>query len=192
MGRARYEEGRWRHSDHDALVERLVGRHAEASTQLDLADQEEAETILSIHLVIREQAQILEDLRAEVVGFVDDQYRSAAGFKAKTGNLILDLAIEGSAVTLGRKAHLPGDGLVEVHHIAGGQGDVDDAIQAGVEASDDLAAGAGFAATALAGDESDAPELYEVSEAGLNSPCTPGRHRTIPPGSQKLPASAGR
>ncbi len=51
-------------ADDDSLGERLVGRHAQAPTQLGLANEKQAETILGVHLVIGEQAQIFEYLGA--------------------------------------------------------------------------------------------------------------------------------
>jgi hypothetical protein len=51
-------------ADHDPLAQRLVGCHAEPATELDLPDEQEAETILGIHLVVGEQAQIFEDIGA--------------------------------------------------------------------------------------------------------------------------------
>ena len=55
---------------HDALGERLVHGHAQAPAQLREPDQEQTEPIVGIHLVVGEQAQILEHLVAQVMGLI--------------------------------------------------------------------------------------------------------------------------
>ena len=57
--------------------------------------------------------------------------------------------------------------LVEVHDVSGGETDVDDAVERGVERGEDLAGAAGLAAAGVAGDESDATHLEQVSEPDL-------------------------
>jgi hypothetical protein len=49
---------------HDALGERFVHRHAQAPAQLREPDQQQAEAVFRIHLVVGEQTQILEHLVA--------------------------------------------------------------------------------------------------------------------------------
>ena len=66
-------------ADDDALGERLVDRHGEAPPEFGLAEQEQAEARLGIHLIVGEQAEILEDIGAEVVRFVDDEDRAGCG-----------------------------------------------------------------------------------------------------------------
>ena len=58
-------------TDDDPLRKRLMDGHRQAAAQFWMAEQEETEAVLGIHLVIGEEPQILEDIRAEVVGFVD-------------------------------------------------------------------------------------------------------------------------
>ena len=45
--------------------------HGEAAPQFGVAEEHETEPVLRIHLVIGQQPQILEDIRPQVVGFVD-------------------------------------------------------------------------------------------------------------------------
>ena len=49
----------------------------EAPPQFGLAEQEQAEAVLGVHLVVGEQAEVLEDVGAQVVRFVDDEDGSA-------------------------------------------------------------------------------------------------------------------
>ena len=60
-------------ADDDALVEGLVDGHGEPAAQLGLADEEQAETVLGVHLVVGEEAEVFEDVAAEVLRLVDDE-----------------------------------------------------------------------------------------------------------------------
>ena len=108
-------------ADDDALREGLVDGHREAPAQFGLAEQEQAEAVLGVHLVVGEQAEILEDVGAEMMRFVDDEDGADARIGAEPGDLALDLPIERGAGAFDGEAHLPGDGLVEVHDVAGGE-----------------------------------------------------------------------
>ena len=154
-------------ADDDALGERLVDGHGEPAPEFGLAEQEQTEPGLGIHLVVRQEAEILEDIGAQVVRFVDDEDRADAGVGAQARDLGLDLAIEGRAGALDTEPHLPGNGLEEVHHVARGEGDVDDAIEAGVELGEHAATGAGRAAAAVAGDQADAAQVEQMREADV-------------------------
>ena len=66
-------EGRHVMADDDPLREGLVHGHGEPAAQFGLAEEDETQAVLRIHLVIREETEVLEDIRAEVVGFVDHQ-----------------------------------------------------------------------------------------------------------------------
>ena len=58
-------------------------------------------------------------------------------------------------------------GLVHVEHVAGGERDVVDAVQAGVESGSYVSADGGLAGADLAGQEADAAQFDEVLEADL-------------------------
>ncbi len=59
----------------------------EIRRQLGLADEDEAEPVLRVHLVVGEEAEILEHLAPEVLGFVHDEDRPHLGLKAQAGHL---------------------------------------------------------------------------------------------------------
>ena len=100
-------------------------------------------------------------------GLVDDQDGELPGLLDEPRDLVADGAVGGGAGALLGQAELPGDGLVHVEHVAGGQRHVVDAVQAGMEAGGDAAADGGLAGPDLAGQEADAAELDEVPEARL-------------------------
>jgi hypothetical protein len=94
-----------------------------------------------------------------VVCLVDDQDRPTPGLGNKASDLAADLAKESGTRPLDRQAHLPGDGLVEVHDVPRGEADIEDAVQSGVQRREDLAGRAGLAASGVPGDEPDAAHL---------------------------------
>ena len=98
-------------ADDDPLREGFVDGHGEAAAELGLAEQEQAEPVLRIHLVVGEEAEVLEDVGAEVMRLVDDQDRANAGVGAEAGDLGADLSIERGAGAFDGEAHLPGDVL---------------------------------------------------------------------------------
>jgi hypothetical protein len=65
-------------ADDDALAERLVHGHGEAPAQLRMADQHETEPVLGVHLVVGQQPEIFEDIRPQMVGFIDHEDRASA------------------------------------------------------------------------------------------------------------------
>ena len=51
--------------------------------------------------------------------------------------------------------------------MAGGQRDIEDAVETGVEPAEELSAGGGFAGAGLAGEQTDAAQLEEVLQSGV-------------------------
>ena len=96
---------------------------------------------------------------------VDDQDGQQFGLLNEAGDLGADGAVGGGAGALGGQAELPGDGLVHVEDVAGGEGDVVDAEQAGVEVGGDVSANGGLAAADLAGQQPEAAQLEQMHEA---------------------------
>ena len=141
--------------------------HGEAAAQFGVAEQHETEAVLGIHLVIGEESQILEDIWPQVVGFVDDEDGADTRIGAEARDFVLDLAMERGAGAFDGEAHFPRDRFVEVHDVARGERDVDDAIEPGVQAGEDLATGARLPAAAIAGDEADAPQVEQMGEPDI-------------------------
>jgi len=61
---------------------------------------------------------------SQMLRLVDDQHRQLLGLLRQPGDLDTDGAVGGGAGALGGQPHLPGDGLVHVEHVAGGQRDI--------------------------------------------------------------------
>jgi len=110
--------------------------------------------------------------------FVDHEDGPGARVAAEAGHLTLDLPVERGAGAFDAEAHLPGDGLEEVHDVAGGERDVEDAVEAGVELGEDAARGASLAAAAVAGDQTDAAQVEQVREADVEL-ATAGRGKEL-------------
>jgi hypothetical protein len=136
--------------------------HRQASPELGLSEEQQGEPVLRVHVVVGQEAQVFEHVGAQVVGLVDDEDRPAAGLGGHTGDLAADLAEERRPRPLDREAHFPGDGLVEVEDVAGGEADVEDAVERGVELCQDATRAAGLSAAGISGDEADAAHLEQV------------------------------
>ena len=154
-------------ADDEALAERLVDGHGQPAAQFGESDEQHAQAAFGIHLEVREEPEILEDVVAQVLGLVDDEDRQLLGLLDETGDLVADRAVGGGAGALLGEAEFPCDRLVHVEDVAGGQGDVVDAVQSGVEAGGDVPADGGLAGSDLAGEQSDAAQFDEVLEARL-------------------------
>ena len=102
-----------------------------------------------------------------MMGFVDDQYRSLFALQGQAGDFGADNAKGGGAVALGGQAQFPGDGFVHIHDVAGGERDVEEAIQAGVQGGGDASADGGFAAAGFAGEQPNGAQLQQVIEPDL-------------------------
>jgi hypothetical protein len=118
-------------ADDDALSEGLVDGHGEPSSQLGLSEEEEAKTVLGVHLVVGEETEVFEDVGAEVVCLVDDEDGSAAGLGDEAGDFGSDLPEEGSAGAFDGEAHLPGIVLKRSMTFPV-EANVDDAVERGV------------------------------------------------------------
>ena len=63
----------------EALGQGLVHGHGEAAAQLGQADEDEAHAALGVHAEVGGQAEVLEDVVAQVVGLVDHEHGQLPG-----------------------------------------------------------------------------------------------------------------
>ena len=115
----------------ESLGERFVAGHGETAAQLGEPDEEQAQAVLAVHGEVGQEAEVFEDVVAQVLRLVDDEHGELLGLAHQARDLGSDGAVGGGARAFGRQAELPGDGFVHVEHVTGGQGDVADAVQAG-------------------------------------------------------------
>ena len=80
-----------------------------------------------------------------MLGLVDDEHGELPGLAHQSGDFGADGAVGGGARALGGEPQLPGDGLVHVEDVAGGERDVAHPIQAGMQGGGDVAAHGGLA-----------------------------------------------
>ena len=62
----------------EALGERFVHGHGESASQLGESDEQHAQAVLGVHFVIAQEPEVLEDVIAQVVRFVDDEVDAVA------------------------------------------------------------------------------------------------------------------
>ena len=105
----------------EALGERFVHGHGEAAAQLGEPDEEQAQAVFGVHGEVAQEPDVFEDIVAQVLGFVDDEHGELLGLAHPSGDLGTDGAVGGGARAFGGQPQFPGDGLVHVEHVAGGQ-----------------------------------------------------------------------
>ena len=82
-------------ADRDPLAELAQPLPVELLAQLRLADQDDLEELALIGLEVREQADLLEQLVLEVLGFVDEQDDVVSGGGLVEQVLVQDLEVRG-------------------------------------------------------------------------------------------------
>jgi hypothetical protein len=90
-------EGREGVADGDALVEGLIGGKAEFVEQVRLSHEDESEKGVGIHLIVEEEAELVEEVGGEEVSFINDEEGEAlfAGQVAQNGVKLREEAGEG-------------------------------------------------------------------------------------------------
>ena len=86
--------------------------HGESASQLGESDEQHAQAVLGVHFVIAQEPEVLEDVIAQVVRFVDDEHGELLGLAHQAGDFGADGAVGGDARAFGGQPELPGDGLV--------------------------------------------------------------------------------
>jgi hypothetical protein len=153
-------------TDSDALVESLVGSEAQLLGQVGLAEQDEGEQGGGVHLVVEQEAELVEEVVREQVSLVDDE-ESKATLAGEVRESSAELGEETGEAEgrLGLKGKQ--DLMIESR---GGQvriGEVNDGVEVVVERVDKGAESGGFASTNVASDESGETLLEGEREAAL-------------------------
>ena len=84
-------------TDGDALMKGLVGSEAKEVGQIRLAEQDQGEQGGGVHLVVKEKAELVEDVGRQAMGFIDNEQEIAplAGEIGQGGAKLRQEAVEG-------------------------------------------------------------------------------------------------
>jgi hypothetical protein len=139
--------------DTNALTEGVEGSKAEFVGQVRLTEEDENETGGRVHVGVEQEAKLVEEVRGELVGLVNDEERTTAlpeGIVEGITELGEHLAEGVSGFNLKAKQDLTiENGSVEI-----GIGEVNDGKELLVEGVGESAQSGGFADTDITGDQS--------------------------------------
>jgi len=154
-------------ADGDALVERFVRSEAELVGQVGLGEQDEGKWRSGVHLIVEQEAKLVEELRGQEMGFVDDEEDEAA-LAGEVGEGRAELGEEAGETKGGLDLEGEEDLTVEGGDGEVGIGEVDDGVEVVVEGVGEGTQGGGLAGTDVTGDESGETLLKGESEAALD------------------------
>jgi hypothetical protein len=159
-------EGRDLVADSDALVEGLVGSEAELVGQVRLTEQDEGDEGGGVHLLVEEEAELIEDIGGEEMALVDDEEDETV-FAGEVSQGGLQLGLELEEVVGGFDLESEEDEAVEGRDGEKRVGEIDDAVDVAVEGLSEGAEGGGLASADIAGDEGREALLEGEGEAAL-------------------------
>jgi hypothetical protein len=159
-------EGRDLVADSDALVEGLVGSEAELVGQVRLTEQDEGDEGGGVHLLVEEEAELIEDIGGEEMALVDDEEDETA-FAGEVSQGGLQLGLELEEVVGGFDLESEEDEAVEGRDGEKRVGEIDDVVDVAVEGLSEGAEGGGLASADIAGDEGREALLEGEGEAAL-------------------------
>jgi len=168
-------------ADGDALLEGLIGGEAEEVGQVGLTEQDQGEQGGGVHLVVEQEAELVEDVRRQAMGLIKDEQEGTAlaGQVGQGGAQLGQEAVEGvSWLDLQGQQDL----AVEGGQLELGVGQISDRKQVVVEAVDKGAQGGGLTGAdpstssgQAAGDESGQAFLEGKGEPTLDFLMAGGR-----------------
>jgi hypothetical protein len=159
-------EGRDLVADSDALVEGLVGSEAELVGQVRLTEQDEGDEGGGVHLLVEEEAELIEDIGGEEMALVDDEEDETV-FAGEVSQGGLQLGLELEEVVGGFDLESEEDEAVEGRDGEKRVGEIDDVVDVAVEGLSEGAEGGGLASADIAGDEGREALLEGEGEAAL-------------------------
>jgi hypothetical protein len=165
-------------ADGNALVEGLVGGEAEPVREVRLSQEDEGDRGSGVHVVVEEEAELVEEVWGQEVGLVDDEEDMAS---------LAGQVLEGGA-ELGQHAdeaegRLGLEGEEDVAVEAGGRevgvGEVDDGVEVTVKGVGEGAGGGGLAGADIAGEECREAVLESEEEAALSLAVATGGEEVV-------------
>ena len=91
----------------EALGERFVHGHGQASAQFGESDEHQAQAVLGVHDEVGQQPQVFQDVVSQVLGLVDNEHGELLGLAHQSGDFFADGAPRGGARAFGGKPQLP-------------------------------------------------------------------------------------
>jgi hypothetical protein len=164
-------------ADGDALAESFIGSKAEPVSEVRLAEEDEGEQGGGIHLVVEQEAELVEEVVREKVSLVDNEESEAALYLGRTGLSALASQIGEGSAELGEETgkaegRLGLEGEQDLMVEGGGRqvwiGEVDDSVEVAVEGVGESAQGGGLAGTDIAGDKGRETFLEGKGKAALD------------------------
>jgi hypothetical protein len=154
-------------ADGDALVKGLVGGKAEPLGQVGLTEEDEGQQRSGVHLLVEQEAELVEEIRREEMGLVDDE-QDVAAFAGQVEEGDLELGEEAREGEGGFDLQGEEDLAVEGGDFEEGVGQINQGIEVAVEGVGKGADGGRFAAADVAGDEGGQPFLEGESQPSLD------------------------
>jgi hypothetical protein len=154
-------------TDGDALVEGLKGSEAEFVGEVGLAKEDEGKQGSGIHIVVEQEAELIEEVRGKEMSLVDDEEGEAA-FADEVGEGSAELGEEAGKAE--GRVSLQGEQDLVVEGSDGemGVGEIDDGVEIVVEGVGEGAESSRLAGADVAGDESGETLLEGKREAALD------------------------
>jgi hypothetical protein len=154
-------------ADGDALVEGFVGRKAEFVSQVGLAEEDEGQRGSGIHVVVEQEAELIQEVRGEEMCFVDDE-EDVAALAGQVRERSVELREEAEEAEGGLGLELEEDLAVEGDNGEMGVGEVNDGIDIAVEGVGEGTQSSRFSCSDVAGDQGREALLEGKGQAALD------------------------
>jgi hypothetical protein len=154
-------------ADGDTLVESFVGRKAEFVSEVRLSEEDEGQGRSGIHVVVEQEAELVQEVGGEEMGFVDEE-EDVAALARQVGEGSVELREEAGEAEGGLGLELEEDLAVEGDDSEVGVGEVNDRIDVAVEGVGKGAQSGRFSCSDIAGDQGWEALLEGKGQAALN------------------------
>ena len=148
--------------------ERFVHLQRKRAPQQRLADQQQSEVARGIHVEVQQQRQLFQGGMRQQLGFVADENGMLLFALVETHDGIGDLAHQVAAEVRRLQVQFQGDLAQQVQRRAGGEVQVEDLVEVGIERGGEDARGGGLAGAHFAGEQADAVMLRQKLEPRLD------------------------
>lgn len=154
-------------ADGDPLMEGAIGSEAKFVSQVGLAQQDEGEVGSGVEVIIEQEAQLVKEVRGELVSFIDDE-QDEAPFASELLEGVAELGLETAEGISRFNFESQQDLSIEAGRIEVGIGQVDEGMEVAVKRVSKGAQGGRFAGANVAGDQGRQAFLERKSQTALN------------------------